>query len=386
MHRRFLRQLDIFKRTWPIHAVASGIERTTSGFPTWHLEAEGPDWQTHTTFELLAWDDLISKDQAGSRVVRLVRAITAYLELLFTGTLLRYVKANSRYFLFALTPILEIAVLAAVAWAGSISISRQFGAPALLECAAHAILGWALFLALLEWPGRRWRIYQALDDWVLSLDYIHGRRAELEHRLDAFAERFVECARDEATDEIIVVGHSLGATFAVDAVARALGRYPGFGKRRPLSVLTVGATIPKCALHPAAERTREQIRIVSESAVHWAEFQSRADPISFYRFHPVTLTRLTERGDRLSGNPVIRRIHIKDMLNTATFNRYRFRVLRLHYQFVSANDRRAPYDYFMMICGPIPLPVWTKSELGFLDFFRNAQNASLTDMSTQVAR
>jgi hypothetical protein len=45
------------------------------------------------------------------------------------------------------------------------------------------------------------------------------------------------------------------------------------------------------------------------------------------------------------------------------------RVLRLHYQFVSANDIRAVYDYFMMICGPVFATAWTTSRLGFLDFF-----------------
>ena len=28
--------------------------------------------------------------------------------------------------------------------------------------------------------------------------------------------------------------------------------------------------------------------------------------------------------------------------------------MRLHYQFVMANERRTAYDYFMMVCGPIP--------------------------------
>jgi hypothetical protein len=33
-----------------------------------------------------------------------------------------------------------------------------------------------------------------------------------------------------------------------------------------------------------------------------------------------------------------------------------------------ANDRRAPYDYFLMVCGPVPFVDWTTSSLGLLDF------------------
>ena len=28
--------------------------------------------------------------------------------------------------------------------------------------------------------------------------------------------------------------------------------------------------------------------------------------------------------------------------------------MRLHYQFVMANEQRAAYDYFMLMCGPAP--------------------------------
>jgi len=28
--------------------------------------------------------------------------------------------------------------------------------------------------------------------------------------------------------------------------------------------------------------------------------------------------------------------------------------MRLHYQFVMANELRTPYDYFMLMCGPAP--------------------------------
>jgi hypothetical protein len=32
----------------------------------------------------------------------------------------------------------------------------------------------------------------------------------------------------------------------------------------------------------------------------------------------------------------------------------------MHFQFIMANDQRAPYDYFMFVCGPIRLLDWAK--------------------------
>jgi pimeloyl-ACP methyl ester carboxylesterase len=171
--------------------------------------------------------------------------------------------------------------------------------------------------------------------------------------------------------EIVIVGHSLGATFAVDALARALDLDRALATHRAkICLVTVGATIPKCALHPAAHRLRERIaKVVAEPSVLWAEYQAREDAISFYRFDPVSLTRVGGKADRLDSKPIIRRINVKNLLSPEIYKRFRLRVLRLHYQFVSANDIRAVYDYFMMICGPVFATAWTTSRLGFLDFF-----------------
>jgi pimeloyl-ACP methyl ester carboxylesterase len=220
----------------------------------------------------------------------------------------------------------------------------------------------------MRWPGRRWRVEQLLDDWICAHEYIHGHRPDIDARLDLFAETLLTRAREAALDEIVLVGHSLGAMLVLDVVVRALARDADFGKRgAKICVLTIGATIPKFALHPRAHAIRRKIAgVVAEPSIAWTEYQSRADTISFYKFDPVSLRHIAD--DRLDGKPVIRRVQIHDMLLPETFARCRTHVLRLHYRSVMANDRRAPYDYFMMVCGPVAFADWTTSPLGFLDF------------------
>jgi hypothetical protein len=175
-------------------------------------------------------------------------------------------------------------------------------------------------------------------------------------------------ARAGAADEIVLVGHSLGAMLVLDILVRALAHDPDVGRHgAALCVLTVGATIPKFALHPRAGEMRRRIaRIAAEPSIAWAEYQSRDDTISFYKFDPVALKRIPD--DRLHGKPVIRRVQIHDMLQPETFARCRRSVLRLHYRSVMANDRRAPYDYYLMVNGPVSFAVWTTAAAGFLDF------------------
>src|SRR6266700_3690677 len=105
-HLRFIRQLAIFKKTWAVEASASALESSTSN-PNWSVTTEGPNWRTETNVELLAWDDLVNADAKGSRIVRLLRALNVYGNLIWTGTLLRYAMANQRYFLFTVVPLVE---------------------------------------------------------------------------------------------------------------------------------------------------------------------------------------------------------------------------------------------------------------------------------------
>ena len=379
-HLRFVRQLSIFKKTWAVEASTFALESSTSN-PNWSVTSEGPNWCTETNVELLAWDDLVNADAKGSRIIRLLRALNVYGNLIWTGTLLRYAMANQRYFLFTIVPLVEAMLLGTFAWSAAFYFARGLRGSPLVDYSLGTIAGLIVFIILLEWPGKRWRIYQAFDDWILSLDYIYGRRAAIETRLDHFAKRIVSESIHGTADEIVIVGHSLGATFAIDAVARALAIEPDLGRcGRSVCVVTVGATIPKCALHPHASRLRNEIRTVADDlSVHWVEYQSRADPISFYRFHPATLRRIRGTNDDLAARPPVRRVQIKDMLYPATFAKYRLRVLRLHYQFVMANERRASYDYFMMICGPVLTKAWTTSPLGLLDFFADARNATVSE-------
>ena len=51
-------------------------------------------------------------------------------------------------------------------------------------------------------------------------------------------------------------------------------------------------------------------------------------------------------------------VRFRDLLSPEFFRRIRFHFFRLHYQFIMANDMRAPYDYFMLVCGPVPMAEW----------------------------
>jgi pimeloyl-ACP methyl ester carboxylesterase len=327
------------------------------------VRSRGPNWQVEAVHEALLWDDIVRADFRRPLALRLLKAAFAYCDLIVTGTMFRYILANQRYAIFFLFPIFSVVLFAVAGWIVARLAIGFLGLDGVAAAALGAPLGLAVFLLLLRWPGRRWRVEQLLDDWICAHAYIHGERPDIDARLELFAEALLARTRDTTLDEIVLVGHSLGAMLVLDIVVRALARDADFGRRGPaVCVLTIGATIPKFALHPRAKPIRRRIaEVAAEPSIAWTEYQSRADTISFYKFDPVSLRRLA--GDRLDSKPVIH-----DMLLPETFARCRTHVLRLHYRSVMANDRRAPYDYFLMVCGPVAFSDWTMSPLGMLDF------------------
>ena len=363
-HRRFRRELAKFAATWDVKASASEV--TQGG--AWSVTTRGPNWTVETVYEPLDWHDIVLADLARPALGQLAAGAVTFVDFVASGTFFRYIAASHRYAFFFLVPFLDLVLfvaagaLAGYLLAGALMLTGTWRALAAVALAAAGIA------ALMRWPGRRWRVMQGLADWIFARDYMLGRRPDMEARLDRFATRLIDCVRNEKLDEVVVIGHSLGATFVVDLLTRALARDPELGRHGPaLAVLTIGATIPKLALHPAGGRLRDCAnKVAAEPSLFWVEYQSRDDAISFYKFHPVALRAVASVSDT-APPPLVRRVQFHEMMTAEDFRRYRVSFMRLHYQFVMANAKRAPYDFFMIVCGPLPLRRIARAPGGPLD-------------------
>ena len=251
-------------------------------------------------------------------------------------------------------PFFNLLMFAAVGIGAGVALSRLAGTGALGSVAITLAVAIVIFAALTRWPGHKWRTDQALADWIFARDFMYGRRGDVEQRLEGFAKRIVAAAQANEADEILIVGHSLGATMAVETVVRALELDASLATQGPnISLLTVGATIPKIALHPAGKKLRDGMaRIAGQAGIFWTEYQARRDPISFYKYDPLALRAF--EANAAGQKPWVRLVGMKDMLSPETFERHKLNHMRLHYQFVMANERRASYDYFMLLAGPAP--------------------------------
>src|SRR5260221_14502894 len=97
-YRRFVRQLDVFRRTWNVDASVSELEQDSDQSRAWwSVRACAPNWQVEAVHEALLWDDNVRGGFTRPLPVRLVDALRAYLDFLVTGTMFRYIVSNQRY-------------------------------------------------------------------------------------------------------------------------------------------------------------------------------------------------------------------------------------------------------------------------------------------------
>ena len=343
-HRRFVREIARFQRTWSVKAAVDGLRGTTDQIQ-WNVTTTGPDWLVETDYRLVRWHDVIEAFGRRSIGSRISVGIVAFLDFVLVGTLWRYLQTNWRYAGFFLYPFVMFGLLIASAFLIGVFAFKITGSVPIAT--GGGLVG---FAAALAGPWRWLHLGDLFDDWIFSREYIRWGNSEIEQRLERLAKELVAAARNFAADEILVVGHSLGAVLAVDLLDRALKLEPAFDRdKMSITFLSVGSSILKVGLHPKAIRFRATIERVAKSrAIFWGDYQALTDLMNFYKSRP-----MAEMGLSTENEATVRIVKLSRMLDYEIYRRVRLDFFRLHCQFVSGNDRRASYDYFMLTCGPI---------------------------------
>jgi len=342
--RRFVREIARFQRTWSVKAIVDGL-RDTADQIQWNVTTTGPDWQVETDYHLVRWHDVIEAFGRRSIGSRISVGILTFLDFVLAGTLWRYLLTNWRYAVFFLYPFVMFGLLIAIAFLiGALAFKITGSIPIAI---GGGLFG---FAAVLAGPWRWLQLGNLFDDWIFSREYIRCGNPEIEQRLDKLAAELVAAASSSAADEILVVGHSLGAVLAVDLLDRALKLDPTLGRNKiPVTFLSVGSSILKIGLHPKAIRFRAMVERVARSrAIFWGDYQALVDPLNFYKSRP-----MAEMGLSTEDEATVRVVRFSRMLDHDIYQRIRLNFFRLHCQFVSGNDKRTSYDYFMLTCGPV---------------------------------
>lgn len=346
--RRFQREAA---RTAPIYGMAVEQSAVTAephpaaGIPTgtFTVRASGEGWTTLSEIVIYGLGEINEGYAAANPVLRIVRGLGALADFIVTGTFFRYLGTGVRYGLFFIFPLLVLIAAALAAWLG-----HWLGAS--LVTAAPALAGWVLaaagFAAIIWIASRRLHFLLVMDDWVFARDLARGRRPDIDAR---FARLSADVARRlSATDagEVLFAAHSFGAIAAITALADAL---QADSRTERTGLLTVGSSLLKIALHPAAGRLRGAVKAIVAADVPWLDVQSLTDILNFYGTKPAELIA------GVSGpNQNTTKVRFRNQLEGATYRAIKRDFFRVHRQFVYGVERRSHYSYHAILCGPEP--------------------------------
>lgn len=350
LDRRLKSGLRKFGALWSAEARCSepdvsGDERVV----TWQVETTGSNWATSCHYTVLRWDELMAPYTGRSWPGRMLHGYGALFSLVFNGTLARYFRANIRYGLFFLYPLLLLFGFLLLGIAAAI-VAAMLGIPAAAVTAP--LVGIAVFLLLLRFLGAYFYIDFALADWAFAADLSRDAIPGLEPVLERFTDEVFAALRDPDADDVLLSSVSLGAVMLAEAIDRVYASEPEADVYfRRAAFLTVGSSILKIGLHPAAERFRRLVgRVGAEKDLFWVEYQAKVDPINFYKTDPVA-----DLGNAATGRPVVRQIRIRDMMTDRDYRRAQRSSLHLHRQFVMPNGKRYFYDFYHISFGPLAL-------------------------------
>ena len=358
-YRMFRTELRKFGRLYQFSATISRLQSAPDGeTASWSIETKGPDWQTRTSYDFLRWEDLIQRDLAWPIWRTVFQAMMIYWRLVFNGTIARFWRAHWRFATFITYP--HFLLFNEALWSAGLALAfgwglEALGIPGFLSTAASVAVFVAALGTILKYTENLTYLLYLLSDTIWTWEFSHGDRPEWDARIDRFAQHLVNIARSSDAEEVVVVGHSSGSFLGTEILARALELDPDLGRHGPrIVLLTLGGNFPIVGFHAAAQRFRENLRrLAIEPSITWIDCQSRKDVMNFYPFDPIAGHDIDVGAAKR--NPTIVPVRFRDIIKPEHYNLFRWKFFRVHFQFVMANERPHPYDFFMIVCGPVPL-------------------------------
>jgi hypothetical protein len=359
------RTCERFSKLWPIAATLHAADMESDDIARWQLDLRGADWQVATRYDFLRMEKFIRADMAQPMLRPLWRGLAWYAGDVVSGAQFRIFAASWRFAVHLLCFQLLIAAWAASAVLAGVAGGRivaGFGLPLAVSVLVALVVGVATLFALRP-LAERWRVVQIASCWSTLRRFGRGRATWIDQVVECGARHLVAAARKNEADEIALVGHSTGGATACAIMARALELDRELGRRGPRVVLlTLGSVMPAVALHPAARRMRSIVaRLAGTADVVWVDCQARKDVMCFASFDPVAGIGI-KKLDVARDNPLLWRIGFREMIAPQAYARFRWSHFRIHYQYIMAGDRPAPYDYVLLAGGPMPIAEWPRRD------------------------
>lgn len=332
----------------------SALPKTPCGNFRWQVSYERESIKSDAEFEFLGWDDIVRHSIRPSLVyvyTLMIRTLWIYLS---SGAIRAMWRMRSGPLVAGLVPaammIFYLVYAGMIGTAAGLFLTGPIGLPVWLA-AFGSIGGFVLAMLGTRYFEEQMMIYFMVNDLGYSAKEWGRYPGPLSDRLDAFAERIQDALASGDYDEVLIVGHSSGAQLAVTALARCIRKY-GFATSSHVGLITLGQSIAMTSFLPKAHDLRADLAFIADDArVFWLDVTAPGDGACFALSDPVATCRSAGRPEETL-NPLVISAAFNKTMAPGEVRRYRWRLLRLHFQYLCAFARPGDFDYFRITAGP----------------------------------
>jgi len=305
--------------------------------------------QAEVQYSFLRYDDVMRERWARTNWTVLVEILRYSLLMLRRGVFRNVLFTSWPTFVSMVYP-LSLVVAAVLLSIVAAAIAGWLGG-----AGAAIIVGLAAFVALI---ALRWPLEERINAfWIARIlsfiaDQGAGKVPALDARLDQWTSRIAQEIRSQGTDEVLIVGHSVGTQLAVSVAARIIRELGGALPMKPrVSLLTLGHTIPLQALQPPAEKFRAELALVSRTPeIEWIDVSAAIDSACFPLCDPVEASGL-KQANPARPSPKIVSARFPKLFTPGTYKSLRRQFKRAHFQYLLSAELKGDYDYFLITAG-----------------------------------
>lgn len=347
---RILYSIDKAKQLWGIETkVLETTSHQNKPHSVCQLDAAGENWKISARIVQLGFGEIVGKYQVDSNPYLLVKNFLKYLTLLFDGTFIKYVRLTILFWVFFLYPLAVSIFFGGVSYFATDYLFRTlFELP--VNPAPKFLTGVLFFFLLCRWPGKYLRYTLALALWGFSYDIARGNNYDITKCVSEFSEILSYEVGAQEYDEITIVGHSFGASWAALSLSAALQNSKNLVDKKKVTFLLLGSHLLSVALIDRAGVIKRIIaQLAQKNELFWHEMYFKFDVISLYPadlFHNLDLPTA-------NGGYKITKVNFKASMKTQRFWNMMRSFYYTHRQYVLYHDNRVNTDLMLHILGPI---------------------------------
>lgn len=321
----------------------------------WSAELREDGVTTEAEVVMLRWDDIARAWMRKSLPETYLLMAKTFWRYVASGAFVALCKIRFISTLVGMFPVAcMLAYLSTAILLGLYSVkalSTLSGLPWWVMSPAFVIVFYG-FYRITRLVDDRTLVYYLMCDFGFTASESVGEAPEIDERIDAFAERvFADWSKGDC-DELLIVGHSSGGSYAASVAARVVQMGAHKDKGPHLSFLTLGQTIPMLSFLPGAVRMRDELRILGKSdAIDWIDVTSPADGGCYALSDPVGVSGVAPPM-RERRNPKVISATFWEAISPEMREELRGRWFRIHIQYLCAFDRPGDFDYFRVTAGP----------------------------------